>query len=130
MTTSVFNYHRWAYSAFTGNKINTSTAGGGAITAYNSRMRVLKDQYEYQSYDLKGLILFCFTHNPLRLPKLDDYGRVDVVVRAASEFADWRKVKRKLIIEEGLVKSIMKTVPVESKLGEQLEKEIEEAFSI
>lgn len=128
--TDVFLYHQRVYRMFVGGKVNTVTAGNQAIVAYNSQVKRIKDSANYGVSDIKALILFSFLHDPLKLGDVAGYGKIDLVNRSLGGFIEWRKNHRRDIHEAGLTKAIMKLRPVESKLGKELEDQIEEAFTL
>lgn len=57
---------------------------------FNGRIRVLKDQFGYDTKDIKALMLFAVLHDPL-LIGCEEYGNLDYLLKSATPFNRWRK---------------------------------------
>ena len=128
--TDLFNYHKKIFDMFTGNRTSNTPAGGGAITAYNGKIRVIKDSYGLTTDQLKGLILYSFVHNPFNHEEVSCYGRIDEITKCCASFVEWCDVRREEIHEAGLARTIIRYKPTKSKLRQSLENEIEQAYSL
>lgn len=107
-------------------KLNTQ-----AKLKFNSLVRTIKDQYGFTSEEIKGLILYCYTHNPLHLPDTLNYGSLANIRNAAPDFAYWLKHNRDLVNLNGLNKAIevsVQKVTETDKLLYSMMADFEETF--
>ena len=63
------------------------------ITHFNMRMRNLKDSYDWGTEEVKALVVYCFTHNPLNID-VTQYGTIDNICHASRHFADWYRTHK------------------------------------
>lgn len=76
---------------------------------FNAYIRSLKDKYGFTQQLIDGLILYCFTHNPMYCESVSCYGKLDTIVRSAPDYARWVRDNKELIEHNGLFDAIQKT---------------------
>lgn len=87
---------------------------------FNSATKSIKDQYGFSSEELKGLILYCYIHNPLNFSDVLSYGNIDSLRKSAPDYAYWMKNNRDLINKLGLNSAIAQSASKKTKTDEML----------
>lgn len=88
---SVFNFFYATHAQFSRRNLNLSLVSKEAKLKFNARIHHLRATYNFSSEEMRGLIIYMYTHNPLGLADVSNYGNVKMLVAVAPLFSRWLK---------------------------------------
>ena len=108
----IFNYWTSIHSKVIGKPIpGLANMTPQAKVYFNSYIYRTKQAFNFNHEDLKALVLFSYTHNPLNLTELSGYGNVNKLCSSASSYNAWAKNNTKGIENKGKLYTVLATSP-------------------
>jgi len=79
--------------------------------ALQTQLFLVRDSWSLTPAELRDLIVFTFTHNPLHKADMTYYSRPSVLNQTAKKFLEWRTKNAEMIDTIGVREALAKTRP-------------------